>query len=187
MKIAIVFGSTTRYTEMVADKIASQPGFENADLIDVEDINFASLSDYDLIIFGIPTWDYGELQSSWQEVWDELDKLDFSGQLCAFYGLGDQSGYARWFVDAMGILHDKIAAKGAIVIGEWSTAGYQFDSDKALTKDKKNFVGLAIDDVNQQVLTDERIARWCSHLNSLISATNKFERPDGKNKHCRDR
>jgi len=42
--------------------------------------------------------------------------------------------------------------------------GFDFNESKALTKDKKYFVGLAIDDANEFDLTDERISVWCNQI-----------------------
>ncbi|MCJ8298657.1 MAG: flavodoxin, partial [Pseudomonadales bacterium] len=107
---------------------------------------------------------YGEVQEDWQEVWDEVDQIDFSDKTLAFIGLGDQYGYAEWFVDAMGMLHDKVVAKGATIVGHWPTNGYEFDESKALTADKQFFIGLAIDDDCQNELSDERIEQWCQQV-----------------------
>lgn len=169
LKTAIIYGSTTRYTEMVAVRIQEQPGFEHSDLFDIEDIPLQTMLDYDFLIFGLPTWDYGEIQSSWQNVWEQLDTMDFSGKLVAFFGLGDQLGYSEWFVDAMGMLYDKIVSKGGFAIGEWPVEGYTFNTDMSLTKNKKNFVGLAIDEVNQDYLTGMRISQWCKQLLESIN------------------
>ena len=43
-------------------------------------------------------------------------------------GLGDQFGYPEWFVDAMGMLHDKVVKQGAEIIGKWPVEGYEFES-----------------------------------------------------------
>lgn len=169
LNTAIVYGSTTRYTERVAAKIQEQPGFEHADLLDIEDIKPEAILDYDFILFGIPTWDYGEIQTSWQNIWENLDTLDMTDKIVAFFGAGDQLGYSEWFVDAMGLLHDKIVARGAIAIGEWPITGYEFNSQKSLTADKKHFVGLAIDDENQPDMTEARIEKWCASLRDSIS------------------
>lgn len=168
LKTAIIYGSTTRYTERMAVRILEQPGFEDAELFDIDDISPQSMLAYDFLIMGLPTWDYGEIQSSWQDVWSELDTVDFTGKLVAFFGLGDQLGYPEWFVDAMGLLHDKIVARGAVAIGEWSVAGYDFNSAKSLTADKKHFVGLAIDEVNQDDLTEQRVSQWCRELMDIV-------------------
>lgn len=166
MRIAIVYGSTTRYTERVADKIAAQPGFEEAELLDIEETALSELLRFDFIIFGIPTWDYGDVQSSWQTVWDDIDNTDFTDKLCAFFGLGDQQGYSAWFVDAMGLLHDKVVRQGGIAIGDWPTEGYHFTTQLSVAGDR--FVGLPLDEVNQDDLTDERISTWCRQLREIF-------------------
>ncbi|EJI6541133.1 flavodoxin [Salmonella enterica] len=168
MKTAVIYGSTTRYTERVAVKIVEQLGFENAELLDIEDAALPKILEYDFLIFGLPTWDYGEIQSSWQNVWDKMDELDFTNKIVAFFGLGDQLGYSEWFVDAMGLLHDKVVVRGAVAIGEWPTEGYTFNTKKSLTADRQAFVGLAIDEVNQEDLTDGRICVWCKQLREII-------------------
>ena len=160
--IAVVYGSTTGNTSDIAVKVAQQLGEDNTELYDVKDIGLEIVEAFDQIIFAIPTWDYGEVQEDWEEVWHEVDSIDFSAKTVAFIGLGDQLGYAEWFVDAMGMLHDKVVERGATVIGHWSTEGYEFDESKALTKDGKAFVGLALDEDTQREFTDERLNSWCS-------------------------
>jgi flavodoxin len=70
------------------------------------------MSQYDVLILGIPTWDFGEIQEDWEAVWDQLDTLDLQDKIVALYGMGDQLGYGEWFLDALGMLHDKLATKG---------------------------------------------------------------------------
>jgi len=159
---ALFYGTTTGNTGDVAEKV--QQHLDDVELFDVADSPLEILESYQNIIFAIPTWDYGEVQEDWQEVWDEVDQLDFSDKTVAFIGLGDQYGYAEWFVDAMGMLHDKVVAKGATIVGHWPTNGYEFDESKALTADKQFFIGLAIDDDCQNELSDERIEQWCQQV-----------------------
>ena len=162
MSTALFYGTTTGNTGDVAEKV--QLHLDDVELFDVADSPLEILENYQKIIFAIPTWDYGEVQEDWQEVWDEVDQLDFSDKTVAFIGLGDQYGYAEWFVDAMGMLHDKVVAKGATIVGHWPTNGYEFDESKALTADKQFFIGLAIDDDCQNELSDERIEQWCQQV-----------------------
>ena len=163
-QIAICYGSSTCYTEMVAEKIQQMLGESRVDLIDIKDADLASLQQYDFIIFGIPTWDYGELQEDWDDRWEELDEIDFSGFACAIYGLGDQEGYPEWFQDAVGYLYHKLKSLGADLRGHWPNQGYEFEDSKALTEDGSQFVGLALDDENQPELTDDRLTRWLQAL-----------------------
>ncbi|MDA7737050.1 flavodoxin FldB [Porticoccus sp.] len=169
LSIGLFYGTSTCYTEIVAEKIALQLSnctYEsiNVDLYNILDEPISSMEAYDCLIMGIPTWDYGEIQEDWERIWNDIDKLDFNGKTVALYGLGDQIGYPDWFLDAMGYLWAKISAQGATTIGYWPTLGFDFNESKALTKDKKYFVGLAIDDANEFDLTDERISVWCNQI-----------------------
>jgi len=102
------------------------------------------------------------LQSDWEDFFDELDTIDFTGKKVAYFGEGDQVGYPDTFQDAMGMLEEKIVERGGETVGYWSTDGYEFTDSKALRDGK--FVGLALDEDNQSDLTDERIKTWVSQL-----------------------
>ena len=160
--IAVIYGSTTGNTSDAAVKIQQQLGEDQAELYDVKDVGLDALQYFKQVVFAIPTWDYGEVQEDWQDVWDEIDDIDFSDKIVAFVGLGDQYSYAEWFQDAMGMLHDKVVAQGATIVGLWPVKDYDFAESKALTEDKQYFVGLALDDDCQPDLTDQRINDWCS-------------------------
>lgn len=159
--IAVIYGSTTGNTSDAAVKIQDILGEEEVEIFDVEDVGLDALEYFDNIIFAIPTWDYGEVQTDWQDVWEEVDEVDFSDKNVAFVGMGDQYGYGEWFQDAMGMLHDKVVARGATIIGHWPVTGYEFDASKALTGDKQFFVGLALDEDCQPELTEQRLRDWC--------------------------
>ncbi len=159
--IALIYGSTTGNTSEIALKVQKVIGEEQVELFDVADSGLAAFEYFDNIIFAIPTWDYGEVQADWQDVWDEIDEADLSGKTVAFIGVGDQFAYAEWFLDAMGMLHDKVVSRGASAIGYWPIEGYDYEASKAVTDDGKHFVGLGLDEDCQPEQTDERIAAWC--------------------------
>ena len=159
--IAVIYGSTTGNTSEAAEKIQGILGEDQVELFDVKDVGLDALEYFNNIIFAIPTWDYGEVQTDWQDVWDDVDEVDFTGKTVAFLGMGDQFAYAEWFQDAMGMLHDKVKARGATIVGQWPADGYEFEASKALTEDKSHFVGLALDEDCQPELTDERLEAWC--------------------------
>ncbi len=163
-KIALFYGSSTCYTEMAGEKIRQQLGEDQVDVFNIADTPLVQTGFYEYLIFGIPTWDYGELQEDWENCWDELDQLDFTGKKIAIYGLGDQVGYPEWFLDAMGYLHSKLVHRGAIACGYWPREGYEFEASKALTPDEHYFVGLALDEENEFQKTNERIAIWCAQI-----------------------
>ncbi len=165
-KIGLFFGSDEGNTEGVSYRIQQRLGEDAVDVMDIADVTQLDFANYDKIILGIPTWDFGQIQSDWEEFWDDVSEIDFSGKTIALFGLGDQFGYGDYFLDAMGMLHDVIVEKGATIIGLWSVDGYEFDASKALTTDQKHFVGLAIDEDQQEEMTAERLNIWCEQLHA---------------------
>jgi len=169
MKIGLFYGSTTCYSEMTAEKMQQFLGEELVDIHNIKESGLAPINEYDILILGISTWDYGELQEDWEALWDELDQFDLSSKVIAFYGQGDQEGYTDWFVDAMGLLHDKLVPLNPQIVGYWPVAGYEFTASKALTADNSHFVGLPLDDECQFDLSETRISEWLSQIIEEIS------------------
>ncbi|MCS3431156.1 flavodoxin FldB [Klebsiella sp. BIGb0407] len=164
MNIGLFYGSSTCYTEMAAEKIRDIIGSEIITLHNLKDDSPALMEQYDALILGIPTWDFGELQEDWEAVWEQLDNLHLTGKPVALFGMGDQLGYGEWFLDALGMLHDKLAPAGVHFIGYWPTEGYEFTSKIPVTADGTLFVGLALDETNQYDLSDERLENWCEQI-----------------------
>lgn len=168
LSIGLFFGSTTCYTEMAAEKIQAQlNSIFDAQVVSVFNIKDTALQQaeaFDILIFGISTWDFGELQEDWESSWEDVHKLNLAGKTVALFGLGDQFGYADWFQDALGMLHEALEPSGCRFIGFWPNQGYEFAESKGLTEDKSQFVGLSLDDENQFDQTDERINTWCLQL-----------------------
>ncbi|MEZ9230602.1 flavodoxin FldB [Vibrio amylolyticus] len=164
MKIGLFYGSTTCYTEMAAEKIRAIIGEELVDIHNVKESPLSMMSDYDLLILGISTWDFGEIQEDWSEIWQKIAGVSLSDKYVALFGLGDQEGYGEWFLDAMGLLHDELKQVDANLIGYWPNTGYDFEASKALTPDGSHFVGLALDEDSQYELSDERIATWVEQV-----------------------
>ncbi|MGB0468218.1 MAG: flavodoxin FldB [Pontibacterium sp.] len=163
-RIGLFYGTTTGNTEDVASLIAECLTNFEVEQHDIAEEGFECAADYQQLIIGIPTWDFGELQEDWADLWETLDEIDFSGRTCALFGLGDQVGYAEWFQDAMGLLHDKLVQRGATMVGYWPNQDYKFIASKALTEDKSHFVGLAIDQDSQSIETETRIATWVAQV-----------------------
>ncbi len=80
------------------------------------------------------------------------------------YGPGNQLGYGEWFLDALGMLNDQIAPLGAQFIGFWPTDGFEFTRPKALSADGKHLVGLALDEVNQFDISEDRLQQWYEQI-----------------------
>ncbi|MCM2681332.1 flavodoxin FldB [Echinimonas agarilytica] len=165
MKIGLFYASSTCYTEMAAEKIQRQLGEELVELHNIANESLALTANYDVLIFGISTWDYGELQEDWESQWADVATLQLAGKIVALYGMGDQEGYADWFQDALGMLHEAIEHPEVARIGFWPNGDdYQFNASKALTPDNSQFVGLALDDEGQFERSDQRIEDWCDQL-----------------------
>ncbi len=162
--IGLFYGSSLGNTETIAEKIRDLLVDHTVEMHDISSTDKSIFNDYDYLILGIPTWDYGQIQSDWDEFWQELGSIDFSGKLVALFGLGDQFGYADYFLDAMGMLHDVVLEQGGATVGYWPIEGYDFEESKALTEDGKEFVGLAIDEDQQPELTDERVQTWVAQV-----------------------
>ncbi|NMF62580.1 flavodoxin FldA (plasmid) [Brasilonema octagenarum UFV-E1] len=162
-KIGLFFGTQTGNTQTEAEIIQKEFGGESVvTLNDISKTAPSDINEYSYIIIGCPTWNIGELQSDWEDFYDELDNIDFTGKKVAYFGAGDQVGYPDTFQDAMGILEEKISERGGETVGYWSTDGYEFTESKAVQNGK--FVGLALDEDNQSDLTKERIKAWVSQL-----------------------
>lgn len=161
--VGLFFGSDTGNTEAIAKMIQKKLG----ELVEVKDIAKSSkeeIDEFSLLLFGIPTWYYGEAQCDWDDFFPELSQLDFNDKLVAIFGCGDQEDYAEYFLDAMGELADIVRDRGAIIVGHTSVEGYDFEASKALVEDDTMFVGLGIDEDRQPELTEQRVDAWVKQI-----------------------
>ena len=167
MRIGIFFGSSTGNAQTVAEKIAASLSDHEVQIKNASEFSANILNDYDFFILGSSTWGFGELQDDWNETIDELDKMDFEGKKIALFGTGDAAGWGDTFVDAMGLIYEKLGANSKNLIGQTDPAPYSFNTSKALIADK--FVGLAIDENNESNLTDERIESWIQKVKTELA------------------
>jgi flavodoxin I len=165
MATAIFYASNTGNTATIAQEISNKLG--DVPYFDIAESGIAALDEYDKLIFGTCTWGDGELPDDWLDIFSDFSKLDFSNKTVAFFGLGDQEGYEDNFLDAVGILYNKVFENGAKVVGSWDVSDdYEFENSLAVQDGK--FVGLALDEDNQDDLTEERISLWCEQIQSEI-------------------
>ena len=75
--------------------------------------------------------------------------------------------YSDTFCDGIGILYEDLKDTGCTFIGITDTAGYTFDASVAVVNGK--FVGLPIDEVNEDSQTDQRIDQWVEGLKKEIN------------------
>lgn len=107
---------------------------------------------------GTSTWGAGELQDDWYDGINLLKSAGLSGKTVALFGCGDAESYPDTFCGGMKELYDAAKEGGANVLEGVSTEGYTFDDSDAVVDGK--FVGLALDDVNEDDKTEERIDAW---------------------------
>lgn len=160
-KVGLFFGSNTGNTEAVAYQIQEAFNQMAPDAVAVHNIGASSPADilqYEYLIFGIPTWNTGELQDDWDAFLHNFKEMDMKGKKVAIFGLGDQNGYGFNFLDAVGILADEVMLAGGAVYGLWSTDKYEFNESKA--KIEEFFLGLGIDQEGQSDMTPARIQAW---------------------------
>jgi len=158
-KIGLFYGSDTGNTEVIAGLIQKLIGEDNVDLLDVYDVKVSSFEKYKNIIIGLWTWHDGQLVSAFDDFEEEFETIDFTGKKVALFGLGDQFGYADYFIDAVGTIGKMVIAQGGEVVVNWPTDDYDYEKSKA---DLGNgyFMGLALDEDNQEDFTEERLEKW---------------------------
>ena len=170
--IGIFFGTETGRTRLIAKQIAKKLGDVAAAPVNVAKAQPEDLLAFDVLILGTPTLGDGELpgldtgltQESWAEFLEKIGALDFSGKVVALYGLGEQVKYGEHFVSALKPLHDAFLEGGATLVGRWPVAGYEFKSSAAV--EGGHFLGLALDQINQPLLTAERLDTWLEQIKS---------------------
>ncbi len=160
-KTIVVYGSSTGTCESIANTIAEKLGVE---AINVSDFSTEVVAENDNLILGSSTWGAGELQDDWYDGINVLKGADLSGKTVAIFGCGDSESYSDTFCSAMKEIYD--AAQGANILPGVSTDGYTFDDSEAVVDGK--FVGLALDDVNEDDQTEGRIDAWLAAIKPAL-------------------
>ena len=159
----VIYGSSTGTCESIAEKIAQKLGCE---ALNVQELSADVVAQNQNLILGTSTWGAGELQDDWYDGLSVLKNADLSGKTIALFGCGDCSTYSDTFVGGIGELYDGIKQSGAKFIGAVSTDGYTFDESSAVVDSK--FIGLPLDDINEDDKTDERINAWVAQISPSL-------------------
>lgn len=165
-KIGIFYGSSGGTCEGIALTIASKLALGRDDVHDVAKAKAEDATACDVLLLGSSTWGAGDLQDDWFDFLPQLKAAGLAGKVVALFGCGDSASFGDTFCDAIGTLHDELAATGCRFVGEVDTAGYTFDASTAV-KDGR-FVGLALDEVNEPQLTDGRIDGWIAAIKGAL-------------------
>lgn len=164
-KTGIFYGSTTGTTESVAMVIAEKLGVSSADVHDVCKMTEDMVNSYDILLLGTSTWGDGELQDDWYDGIKLLKNMDLSGKTVGLFGCGDSESYPDTFCDGMGLLYEGLKSTGCDFLKGVPASGYTYSSSVAVMDGE--FVGLAIDDVNESGKTDERVSNWVKIVSGL--------------------
>jgi len=158
-KTIVIYGSSTGTCEGIAEKIGARLG---AEVLNVQDMTADVIAANENLILGTSTWGAGELQDDWYDGLKVLKSSNLSGKTIALFGCGDAESYGDTFVGGMGELYDSIKDSGARFIGSVATDDYFFDDSAAVVGGQ--FVGLPLDDVNEDDKTDGRIEAWVAAI-----------------------
>lgn len=161
-KTCIIYGSSTGTCENIAQQLADKLGVDSADVYNAADISADTVADYKNLLLGTSTWGAGELQDDWYDGLKALKAADLNGKVVAIFGCGDCESYCDTFCGGMGELYEGLEGSGATFVGAVSTDGYSYDDSTAVVDGK--FVGLALDDVNEDDKTESRLDAWVEKI-----------------------
>lgn len=162
-KTIVIYGSSTGTCQAIADTIAGKLGVE---AVDVQNLDADMVASHDNLILGTSTWDAGELQDDWYDGLKVLQSADLKGKTIALFGCGDSESYGDTFVSGIGELYNGIKDSGANFVGSVSADGYNFGDSEALIDGR--FIGLPLDEVNEDDKTAGRIDAWIESLQSAL-------------------
>lgn len=163
MAVAVIYGSAMGNTESAANIIADKLGI--SDVLNIANIDADKINSYDKLICGTSTWGSGDLQDDWDGF--DFSGLSLSGKVVAVFGMGDSESYSDTYCGGMGKLAQNLKDAGATLVGEVSTDGYNFEASDAVVDGK--FVGLALDNDNQEDQTEARIDAWIAQIKPQFS------------------
>ena len=155
-KTCVIYGSSTGTCEDIAKRIASK--LDNAEVVDAAKLNVETIAAYDNLLLGTSTWGAGEMQDDWYDGVKALKAADLNGKTIALFGCGDSESYCDTFCGGMAELYKAVEGKGANLVGMVSADDYNFEDSEAVIDGE--FVGLALDEMNESDKTDERIDAW---------------------------
>lgn len=159
-KTVIIYGTSTGTCEDLAGRIGAKLGVDN--IINVTDLDDNVIAENDNLILGTSTWGAGEMQDDWYDGIKTIKSANLSNKTVALFGCGDSGSYPDTFVGGMAEIYNAVKTAGANVIGAVSTEGYTFDDSESVVDGQ--FVGLALDEVNEDDKTDERIDAWVAEI-----------------------
>ncbi|MGL4997447.1 MAG: flavodoxin [Cetobacterium sp.] len=165
-KIGIFYGTTSGITVGIVDEIEFYLRGLDYDVFDVAD-GITEMSNLENIILVSPTYGVGELQKDWENVYEEFKNIDFTGKIVGIVGVGNQFAFGESYVGAMRKLYDVVKKNGAKIVGYTSIEGYKYEETESVIDNM--FIGLALDESNQDNETPDRIKAWIEEIKPLFN------------------
>ena len=162
-KTIVVFGSSTGTCEGIAGDIAAKLGTE---AVNVSDLTADVVAENENLILGTSTWGAGEVQDDWYDGLKTLKAADLSGKTVALFGCGDSASYSDTFCGGMAEIYNAVKQAGANVVGAVDASEYSYDDSEAVIDGQ--FVGLALDNDNEESKTAARIDAWIAAITPAL-------------------
>ena len=159
----VIYGSSTGTCQSIAQNIAGKLGVE---AIDVTALTNDVVKSNDNLILGTSTWGAGDMQDDWYDGIKVLKSAGLQGKMVAIFGCGDSESYSDTFCGGMRELYNAAQKAGATIIGSVDASDYTYDDSEAVVDG--HFVGLALDDVNEDDKTENRIEAWIAAIKPLL-------------------
>ena len=161
-KVGIIYGSSTGTCETIANSIAQKLGVDSAEVMNAGEITVEKVNPYEVLLLGTSTWGDGEVQDDWYDGLKVLKSADLKGKTIALFGCGDSESYCDTFCDGIGVLYEDLKDSGCTIVGKVPTDGYNFSSSISVVDGM--FVGLPLDDINEDNKTKARIDAWLEEI-----------------------
>ena len=167
MNIGLFYGSSAGATEDVAGRISGLWPEAELEARDVACCGVDDMAGHDVLLFGVSTWNWGDIQDDWEAKLDEITGKDWSGVKIALFGCGDQYCYPDTFADGIGLLALAFETGGATVIGQVPVSEYEFEASQAQRGDM--LLGLPLNEDSEPEMTDPRLEKWVAGLKAALS------------------
>lgn len=162
-KTIVIYGSSTGTCESIAGDIAAKLGCE---AINVQDLTADVVAENDNLILGTSTWGCGEVQDDWYDGINILKGCNLISKTIALFGCGDSASYSDTFCGGMAVIYDAVKSTGAKIVGAVDASDYTYDDSESVVDGK--FVGLALDNDNEDDKTAGRIDAWVEAITPAL-------------------
>lgn len=152
-------GNVEYISNLLAEKLADYTIVKKS----IQEVTVDDLKEFDNWIIGGSTvgshvWMDADDSNRWHDFFGLLGDVNMNEKVVSFFGLGDQILYPNHFVDGLGVFQEEFSKVNANIVGQWPIEGYTFTDSEGVRD--KYFFGLALDEDQQDDLTEGRISQW---------------------------